>query len=194
MKRLKAILVVAILISATVVALAQSLLTPLPNEGSFNDQAKARLNTWADQVNAVISNLSSTVSAGTLVVSNSVTSASVSSGDYTVRTNLDFTKVTVTLATNAAHIPLVGSWIELDNRGTAHTTTTNTLPTSYAPADVGRVISLQAAAAITDSIHIAESAVNVLAATNLTLTANDVVELQIVETNLLRQKSAVVAN
>lgn len=122
-----------------------------------------------------------------------LTVPSASAGDVSVSTNIDYA-VSSQSVTNGQFISVVSSWIELSNVGQASTTTTNPLPASYSTAQVGRMLYIQAAAANTDSIHIAESAVNVMTATNLTLTANDTVSFQIVATNLARQTSAVNVN
>jgi len=140
--------------------------------------------------------LDDTIVGGDLTVSGTVaqiTTPAITVGDVGVSTNLDFGLQTITL-TNGGFITLRNSWVELNNTGTASVTTTNPLVAAFAPALVGRLILLQAAAANTDSIHIAESATFVAAATNLTLTAEDSVILQIVATNKVRQITGLSVN
>jgi len=130
---------------------------------------------------------------GDLAVTGATTSASATVSDMNVGTNLDFAKTTITL-TNGQAFALSGSWIELSNVGDPALVTTNAVTVAYPSSAVGRFMLVQAATANSNSIHLAESTTLILAATNLTLTAEDSVLFQIVATNKIRQLTALSVN
>ena len=132
-----------------------------------------------------------TVSA-TIIAGSSHTPPSLTAGDATIQTNLDFGLSTISSITNGQIITLASSGVELNNTGTANTTTTNSFA-AFAAGMVGRIVYIQAAAANTDSIAFAESGVLVSGGT-LTLGAEDGFVAIIAATNKLRQVSAVMNN
>lgn len=192
---MKKTIVMLSLIGVSGVACAQDYLVPIPNEAAFGNDVKVKLNGWANTINNDLSNRTSgTVGMSTLVVSSSVTAASGTVGDMNVGTNLDFGLTSVSSVTNGQIFIASGSYMVLNNTGTASVTTTNPWVSSFAPGLVGRLVIVQGATANTDSIHIAESATLALIATNLTITANDVVGLIVAATNLAVQAWPIAVN
>lgn len=136
--------------------------------------------------------VSGTVSqVGAASFTGAITTPSVSAGDHTVSTNIDFTVASITV-TNGQIITLTSTYTELLNTGTADTTTTNTFA-ALSAAQVGRLFIIQAAAANTDSIAFAETGILVSGGT-LTLGASDGFTAIARATNILRQSTAVMNN